>query len=226
MKLAIISDIHSNLQYLRDVLDCIAGNDVDGIYCLGDLVGFYDKPNEVIEVIRDEGILCVKGNHDKFILSELDYDKSKESVYRIQHQRKLLTDENVSFLHDLPDELELITPEATLFFTHSMPGDASTYVYKPDMLNKEFLSNYQYYCLGHTHIPLVSVYKDTTIVNPGSVGQPRDYSTNSSYALLDIAESKTTLNSVYVDNEEYSRHLKELDYPNELIHILNRTNDG
>ena len=226
MKVAFISDIHSNFFYLERVLQYIDELGADSVYCLGDLVGYYDNPNKVVDEIRNRGILCVKGNHDNYVLSEADYDSKKENVYQIKKHRKTLSDENLRFLQGLPSELDLVLAGKTFFMTHSLPGDPNTHVYDTKALDRKFTFNYDYYCYGHTHIPLHTYFYGTHVINPGSVGQPRDYTCKPSFAVLNIENDTCKLIKVQVDNLEYSDRLQQEGYAPSSIDVLNRGKDG
>jgi putative phosphoesterase len=226
MKVAFISDIHSNYFYLERVLQYIDELCIDSVYCLGDLVGYYDNPNKVIDEIRNRGILCVKGNHENYLLFEADYDSKKENVYQIKKHRDMLSDVNLHFLQELPSELDLVIAGKTFFMTHSLPSDSDTHVYETNALDRTFTLNYDYYCYGHTHIPLNSYFYGTHVINPGSVGQPRDYTRKPSFAVVDIENDNCKIIKVPVDYLEYSDRLQQNGYDSSLIDVLNRNKDG
>ncbi|RXJ90601.1 hypothetical protein CRV01_05460 [Arcobacter sp. CECT 8983] len=222
MKIALISDIHSNLFYLKKVLHEIEKENVNEIYCLGDLVGYYDKPNEVIELIKKKDIKCLKGNHDKYLLNELVYDLKKDELYRIQNQRNILSDENLDFLLNLKDEIILKVGNKKVYMTHSLPNDCEKYIYSLDTLDLEFLKEYDYYFFGHTHIPKITYHFGTCIVNPGSIGQPRDYTKQSSYAIVDFELEEVKMKKIDQNFCEFSKKLKNKQYVVQLVDILKR----
>lgn len=222
MKIALISDIHANLFYLTKVLEQIEKDQVDNIYCLGDLIGYYDKPNEVIDLIRKKNIICIKGNHEKYLLGELEYNINNEEIYGIKKQRKIITKNNYDFLNDLAENIEVMISDKSFYITHSLPNDSLSYIYDLRDLDKSFLSKYDYYCFSHTHIPIISYQYGTCIINTGSVGQPRDYTAKPSYIVIDIKYDSVVLKKVNVDNQDYLKSLVENKYHNSLIKILNR----
>jgi len=221
-KIAMISDVHSNLFYLEETLKDIEREGVSQIYCLGDLVGYYEEPNEVIDLIRKKGIICIKGNHEKYLLGELSYNIKNEKLYRIEKQRKMITENNLEFLKGLPDELFLEVNNCKVYMTHSLPGDSENYLFNPELLDLNFLKNYDYYFYGHTHIPLVVYRYGTCIVNPGSVGQPRDYTKLPSYAVIDFSLKEVKIRKVNIDIHRFIKKLKYKGYPIQLIKILER----
>lgn len=227
MKIALISDIHANYFFLKELLDFVKEEKVEAIYCLGDLVGYYDQPNEVIELIREQSIYCIKGNHDKYLLGELTYDDdNREALYRTRSQKKILAEDNFNFLKNLSDELILKVNDKKIYMTHSFPGNCEKYLYQLNQLDRALSSKYDYYFYGHTHIPMISYYYGTCVVNPGSVGQPRDHTQKPSYAIIDFLEDRVELKKIQIDLAYYSAHLKKLDFDEKVISILERKNNA
>ena len=221
-RIAFISDIHSNIHYLEKVLDKIEKDNIDKIYCLGDMVGYYDRPNEVIDIMIKKKISCIKGNHEKYLLGELDYNMNNENIYRIKEQNKIITKNNLEFLNNLPDKIEFTSGSKKFYLTHSLPNDCLTYLYDFNKLEKNFISQLDYYCFGHTHVPIVTYKYGTCIINPGSIGQPRDFSRKSSYVIVDSVNETINLNKINVDYKGYSEILNNKNYSNKSIKILSR----
>ena len=99
MRVAVISDIHANLHGLEAVLEAIDADPPDELWCLGDLVGYGPRPNEVIDLIRERAQLCLVGNHDLGVLGRLDLDEfSPDAAAVVRWTRTVLLDENRSFL--------------------------------------------------------------------------------------------------------------------------------
>ena len=146
MKIVFISDIHSNFEYLTTVLEKIDKLSVDKIYCLGDLINYYDKPNEVIDLIRKKQIQCIKGNHDKYLLSELPYKQERGLYYGIQRHLEIIRPDNIDYLKSLPDDLVVEHKSYLFYLTHSLPGNCETYLTELDQLDREFINKYDFYC--------------------------------------------------------------------------------
>ena len=195
--IAIISDVHSNLEALLAVLAEV--RDAEAVYCAGDVVGYGPNPNECCELIRRRGVKCVMGNHD-FVCANLDrldgsdvsfpaedcdlcreMLKQKNSAARAASlwTSSVLTTENREFLRSLP----LSISENRMTIVHGKPGS------KTEMLNEYILPGYGtqqmaglpdggILVLGHSHIPM----RTTHVLNPGSVGQPRDRNWLASFA--------------------------------------------
>jgi diadenosine tetraphosphatase ApaH/serine/threonine PP2A family protein phosphatase len=199
----IISDIHANLAAFESVLNDVNG-DWDIIWCLGDVVGYGPDPNECVELLRQHKHLCLSGNHDWAVLGRLDINTFNDDAQKaITWTRGILTEENRLYLEKLPSSAQ----EAEFTLAHGSPRQP-VWEYIAD--SQIAIANFEYfmtpYCLvGHTHSPVVyeqvrngevvphlPVYGQPfpmdgcrMIINPGSVGQPRDYDPRASYAILD-----------------------------------------
>lgn len=222
MKIAIISDIHSNYFYFKKVIHQIEKYSVDEIYCLGDLIGYYDRPNEVIELIVNKNIKCIKGNHEKYLLGEITYYKKKENIYRMEKQKQALSIKNIDFIKSLPDFIEKKIENKNFYLTHSLPNDTTSYISSLHDLDSINLKSYDYYCFGHTHIPLISFYHGVCILNPGSIGQPRDYTRKLSFIIVNAENQEVNLYQVDLKISSYINQLKKMNYPEFLIKILER----
>lgn len=179
MKILFISDIHSNYEALKKLDKYIQG--VDKVFCLGDIIGYYCEVNEVIEYLRKNKIICIAGNHDRYIISENEI-KGKilnESVwFGLEYAKKKITLENLNWLKELPTSISYVLDGISILCCHGSPWDVTNeYLYsnKLERLNqlKEF--NFNIISFGHTHRKeLIKLSKKKFILNPGSVGQARD----------------------------------------------------
>lgn len=185
--IALISDVHGNLEALEAVLERIG--DADVLCCSGDIVGYGPNPNECCELLRERGVRAVQGNHD-YTSSTLDDIEPCSSMARKSfhwtHQR--LTDENKEWLLSLP--LQLDVDGMTL--VHGCPGSEhemrNTYVLDCYYSSRHYSKlvakvRGRRLVLGHTHLPLCHGAA-AIVVNPGSVGQPRDGDWRPSYCTI------------------------------------------
>ncbi|MBS3152257.1 metallophosphoesterase family protein [Candidatus Woesearchaeota archaeon] len=204
MRIAIIADIHGNLEALEAVLKDISNKNVDDIVCLGDLVGYAANPNEVVDLIKKKGIRCIKGNHDlnAVTLEKLDWfnERAQEAL---KFTNKVLTEENKKFLMDLPETLEL-KDKNKLFAVHGSPKDPLYEYLDPTVdedLIKDMLDEQKADVLvcAHTHLPDLKRFELKVFLNPGSVGQPRNNNSKSQYAILDLGN----INFVSFETVEY-----------------------
>lgn len=222
MKIALISDIHGNWFYLQSVVQQLETDQVDLVYCLGDLVGYYDAPEAVVDWCMRNNIACVKGNHEKYLLNELTFDPQKEQYYRIQIHQAALNETHLSYLRNLPDSIEVTHEGRSFYLTHSKPADCESYAFDVDQLDRASLLSYDYYCFGHTHIPMIRYHYGTAVVNPGSIGQPRDFSRQPSYAVIDLSAETVSLKKLKVDYQSYCETLLEKRFDPKVVAVLQR----
>lgn len=205
MRYAVISDIHSNLEALSAVLDRLAGMKVDVTYCLGDIVGYNANPNECIDILRSEGIRCLMGNHDSRAAGLEEPDDFNPSAARaVLWTREQLTPENRQFLHDLPREIQA----AGIVLMHGSLHDTDEYILTANDVRDQFRALRELSSptligfFGHTHVRAafslsngaILIEQDENIrfsddrsylINPGSVGQPRDGDPRAAFVVYD-----------------------------------------
>lgn len=222
MKLAIISDIHSNLEALEAAFEDIKEQFVDIIYCAGDLVGYAANPNEVIDLLRQNRVKCIMGNHDYACFNQRMKDEMvKNALGAITFTKNVLTAENLSILRNLPGFIR----ENGVYLTHGLPPALlDEYI---DMQSKHALTtafssfNEQLAIVGHTH--LFEVYEltekgktekyeldgDTLDLKPdsrymisaGSVGQPRDDNREAGYLIYDTESQQVIKRTIQYNVE-------------------------
>ena len=194
MKIALISDIHSNLQALLAALSDIDSRGVDKVYCLGDIVGYGGSPNECVDLVRQRASAVVLGNHDLAAvkISDADYF-TKPGKIAAEWTNKTLTDENRQFLTALPYTAEV----GICTLVHASPKSPSAwqYVSSMDAARAQFPHFKTELCfIGHTHVPALCGEDLKTfkfkkglrfLINVGSIGQPRDGNPLLSYGILD-----------------------------------------
>lgn len=202
MAILVISDIHANQTALQAVL--ADAGEVESVWCLGDVVGYGPDPNECIEIVRElPGLVAIMGNHDAAVLDHLDLGSfNREAVYSVTWTRSRLNAANLAFL-ECQTERKVI---GSVTLNHGSPRNP-IWEYLLDL--NTVLANFSHfstpYCfVGHTHIPIQYRYdedetvdwsvppireriflQERSILNPGSVGQPRDHDARAAYALYD-----------------------------------------
>ena len=194
MKLAVISDIHSNLQALKEALRIIDRIGVDKIYCLGDIVGYGGNPNECVALVRERCSTVLKGNHDLATV-DLSHSYFHPEAGRIANAwtSKVLTAENLRYLAWLP--FRHVGFDCT--FVHASiesPFDWE-HVASFEAAARQFPHFTTPVCfVGHTHVPGIIGEDLTTftlkrgvkiLINVGSVGQPRDGNPQLSFGVID-----------------------------------------
>lgn len=203
MKNLVISDVHANLEALIAVLQFV--ENYDAVYCLGDIVGYGPDPNDCIEIIKSlPNLHCVKGNHDAAILGEMEMSLfNQEARAVIDWQKTHISIENLTFLRELPEKVNL----PNVFLVHGSPRyPIWEYILDPFVARANFDYFTEDYCfVGHSHQSLICHWepdsekmnwtnqlngyqnklKARMILNPGSVGQPRDNDPRASFGIFD-----------------------------------------
>jgi putative phosphoesterase len=222
VKLGLIADIHGNKPALEAVLE--SAPRVDFWVCMGDVVGYYPDVNEVCEILIGINATVVRGNHDAYVLGQLPVDTGKMELYRTAWTRKRLKPEYCQWLSTLPVEMNLRLGQKEFKVRHASPWDEETYLYADSpVLSQIQLERDAYFLCGHTHHPLVTNAGEGYVVNPGSVGQPRDYSPGASYAVIDLKDGTIEHRRAAYDVASYQRYLSDLGWPDATTSILSRS---
>ena len=232
MRIAVISDIHANIIALEAVYKHIQSQKPDLVYCLGDLVNQNVYNNEVVDFIRANNIACVQGNNDagignnqrKFSFAFGSREEYEWGLEAIAVSLQQTTEENKLFLSGLHLKTELSCRlngrDITVLFTHGMPEDNTRRIYHflPAASVKDILdaSNADILFTGNTHWPShhrISYHKDgdtiyKQVINPGSVGSPKDGYWKAAYLMVDIQEDHT----VHDERDAIQVHLYRIDY--------------
>ncbi|GAB6107661.1 metallophosphoesterase family protein [Fusibacter bizertensis] len=222
MKILVLSDIHSNYNAFKAAMTMIKDLSCDVKICLGDMIGYYNQPNEVLEALQHERFICIKGNHDKYILGELDFKKENQEIYGIIRHRDLLTKSNFDYLKSAYDDYTLEIGALKLHFCHTVNNDFSVYLRnKSDCeSNKEAIGKFDYFFYGHTHMRVDHIVEKTRVINPGSIGQPRGNNKNPSFCVLDTDTQICDFYEFNYDVARFAIQLKSENYNEKLINIL------
>jgi len=216
MRLAFLSDIHSNQPALLNVIDDIETQDIDKTYCLGDLVGYGPTPNQVIDTIRYFEFPTVMGNYDEGVGFERGecgcaYISDEEKVNgqrSIDWTTEQVTPDNKEFLKSLLDKIEFTVDGYRFLLVHGSPRRINEYLYedRPEASLKRILEplDIDVMVCGHTHKPYHRQVEDIHIINDGSVGKPKDGDPRTCYAIIDT-------------DEAFSVEFRRVEYPIELV---------
>ena len=215
MKRALISDIHANMEALECVLEDIQQQGITTITCLGDIVGHGPNPGECLDVVMERCPTTILGNHDQASMFDPDgfNPVALQAIYWTRETLESLgsaadSDRRFDFLGSLPRFVR----ESPYLFVHGSPREPTNeYVFPEDVYNQRKMGaqfdRIELFCFqGHTHIPGVfsssgefitpdeceyvyTLGEEKTIINVGSVGQPRDGDPRACYAILDEEES-------------------------------------
>ena len=195
MKIGLLSDIHANLPALEAVLAELEG--VECLACAGDLVGYYDHPNEVCALLRARARWVVAGNHDAYVAQHQHPGPGRHGDYGLDRTRAALTAEHRQWLASLPEELSFQAGRFEVRLRHTGPRGGPTYLYADSpALAALYLDAHEVLVLGHTHCPMRVQCGEGWIINPGSVGQPRDGREGASYAIFDSDSGEVAFHRV------------------------------
>jgi len=241
MRYLVISDIHGNLAALEAVLDDARMDTVDQVWCLGDVVGYGPCPNECVERLREfPDYLCVAGNHDWAAISRIsiaEFNPSAQVACRWTAEQ--LSPDNVDYLANLPTRI--VAGNCTL--VHGSPREPIwEYIIYPStaQLNFQFFDT-QLCFVGHTHAPAIFreetstrkfeisipvpstpivINEERLIINPGSVGQPRDGDPDAAYMVFDSDSKSVEYRRVPYDVDATQGLMMEEGLPESLISRL------
>jgi predicted phosphodiesterase len=204
MRIAIVSDIHGNRHAFEAVLDAIAGTDSEELWCLGDLVGYGAEPDACVELARRHAAVCLAGNHDLGVRGSLALEEfARGANLAAKWTQSVITPETLAYLQ----RLEPVNTSEPVGLYHASPRDPVwEYVLSP--LQAELCLDFQPHrvCLiGHSHVALyfcraagasatgetrgadeeLAIDSGEWLINPGSVGQPRDGDPRAAWLELD-----------------------------------------
>ena len=237
MKYLLFADIHSNYDALANVLEFTEDLDYEKLVILGDLVGYGASPNEVIERLRGiDSVIAIRGNHDKVCAGIEDGNNFNEAAYAAAYwTRKHLKKGNLGFLASLPaGPVEI---EKDVLISHGSPIDEDAYIFNEyDAMVIFQATDWDVIFFGHTHFPVIYGYHPDTglinvevpagaryevflekgvryLINPGSIGQPRDGNSDSSFILFDRSLGRLVVYRVSYDYHETQRKMMEAKLP-------------
>ena len=236
MRLAVLSDIHANLAALEAVRDAMP--EVDEVWVLGDIVGYGPQPNEVIAALQEMGARSVMGNHDGAAIGQVDAGWFNPDAARAIGWTSEVIDDNArAYLATLPE----VRRDGDLTAVHGSPRDPTwEYITGPDVAGANLAAFDTRICLhGHTHVPIVfradddrvevvaatpgtpvTIREGRLLLNPGSVGQPRDGDPASSFVVLDTDAGTATFHRVSYDIDLTQRLMRDVDLPARLVERL------
>ena len=228
-RIAVISDIHSNLEALEAVLAAVFDRGVDALYCLGDVVGYGANPVECVDLVRHYCDGVVKGNHDEAVATNtgLKY-LPRDGEAAVVHNRSLLSQEHLEYLDGLPLTLEA----HGCTFVHATPDRPGAWRRLESFadVRGQFDAFSTDVCFtGHSHVPGVlgerlGVFKVRRgcrfIINAGSVGKPRDRDPRACAALFDLEAFSLEILRIPYNTPAASRKVIEAGLPQRLADAL------
>jgi len=232
MRILVMSDIHSNYTAFESVL--IDAGTVDAVWCLGDLIGYGPDPNACVEHLRElPNLTCLLGNHDVALLGSIPFETFNGDARRsLEWHEKVLMAGNLDFLRSLPEQAQ-VRRQVTL--VHGSPRDPVwEYILNTMAARLNFAAFDTRWCfVGHTHVQGSFVLDETrnrvnietahvgeavkltqrAILNPGSVGQPRDRDPRAAYAIYDPDAGTWEARRVEYDIKQVQQRIQEAGLP-------------
>lgn len=236
MRVAVLSDIHGNLPALQAVLDAL--RPFDALWQLGDVVGYGPEPDAVVSALREAGAGGVRGNHDAAALGLIDADAFNDDAREaVEWTADVLAEPAREWLANLPER----DTQGDFTLVHGSPRDPTwEYVYSMPVARANFQAFSTRHCLvGHTHVPLVFRLDDgrietlqpsdgsslqlddrRTIINPGSVGQPRDGDPRACAMVIDTDDGTLAWHRIDYEIATTQARMREAKLPGRLIDRL------
>ncbi len=220
MKIAFISDIHGNFSALSAALKDIKSIGVKKIYCLGDIVNYYYEPDKCIDLLRENNVKSIKGNHEKILFETYEnkfkfekYVKAYGNSIKINHKK--LKDTHLKYLSSLNYQKKIKINGKKILLAHGAPWKNNFYFYpnlKKIWFKKIEKYKYDFIILGHTHISMSkNLNRKKKILNPGSIGQPRDKTCGASWMLLDTNSMRFKICITNYNHSKIKRQIKKYD---------------
>jgi predicted phosphodiesterase len=233
MRVAVISDVHGNYHALEAVLEEVESERVDALWCLGDTVGYGPLPNECCEAIAERAALCLVGNHDLVVLGELNVgDFNDEAAAAAEWTSEVLTSRSRRFLEGLEPSGKA---DGVALFHASARDPVWEYVLSEEAARGTLeQSDAPLVLVGHSHVALALALHDDVVLgglaaggaevslegrwllNPGSVGQPRDGDSRAAWLLLDLDRRFATFRRVRYPIEQTQLEMRERGLPRAL----------
>ena len=214
MKIGLISDIHSNAPALKEVLNYLEDAGIDRIVHAGDVIGYNPFPNEVIRMLMDKKVEGIRGNHEIIYLTGDTSRAYEPAEMAIEWTKKVLASNSSDYISRLDDSMTFQVEGVRVAVYHGSPSSPWKYTHengaKSDLLKE---ADADILVLGHTHIPYVKRLRQGLIVNPGSVGQPRDRDWRTSFAILEIEKMNAKIVRLPYDVESVISKIHEVGLP-------------
>jgi putative phosphoesterase len=197
--MAIISDIHANITALEAVLDDVKQQQVEAVYCLGDLVGYAAFPNEVIDRIQRDGTPTIVGNYDDGVgfdrdecgCAYRDPEEQRLGDLSLRWTQRTVTSDRKAFLRSLQSEIRFEADGKRVRLVHGSPRRMNEYLFEDRPLSSfqrlAATSDAGVLLFGHTHKPYTKRVDGVLFVNAGSVGKPKDGDPRACYVVMDTA---------------------------------------
>jgi putative phosphoesterase len=232
MKVGVLSDIHGNYDSLKAVLESAKKKEVEHLFILGDIVGYYYHPDKILNELSSWSCDFVKGNHEYILDTFMDDPSVRDAIRKKygsgHHEASLkLTGEQLSFLKNLPEKKTCYLNNISFLLCHGSPWRNDFYIYPDSDLDTLKMCNsitHDFVLIGHTHYSFTYKNENSLLVNPGSVGQSRQLGGKASWAIIDTGNKSVQLMSTPYSTEKLLSEIAQRDHDIKyLSNILKRT---
>lgn len=209
MRILLLADIHANWPAL-----CAIEEEFDACLFLGDVVDYATNPSPCIEWLQQHATHCVRGNHDHSVAQRVTVHPGgtfrKMAAAMRSHHFDILNTEQLTWLARLPVTKHVLIDNLSFLLVHATPRDPMDEYVGHDQAQWEARLDHvdvDFVCVGHTHVPMELQVGNTTVINPGSVGQPRDGDSRAAYAIIE--DGRVEFRRVEYDIEATIKHMAE-----------------
>jgi putative phosphoesterase len=221
MIVGLIADVHSNAVALEKVISAMDARGVEMILHAGDVIGYNPYPDRTISLFKKKKIFSILGNHDRALISGHISGFNPYAAAALEWTGEMVSRESIEYLTGLNNTEHFNLNGMEIVLVHGSPRNYDEYIFPedavPDFLNE---TNADILVLGHTHIQFKKEYPEGIIVNPGSVGQPRDGNPDAAFALLDTASGEVELLRTSYDVENVIEDMLAAHLPEKLAFRL------
>jgi putative phosphoesterase len=225
VKIAVLSDVHANLQALERVFEDAEERGIDVFLNAGDSIGFGPYPNEVLELLCEKNVLSILGNYDLEVIEGKAKAKG-EKKFALKFARKELAKSCECYLYSLPRELRLETAGKRMLVTHGSPESIEEHLYHDTPVERlKALASYakaDVIVVGHSHEQFWKQTNEASFINPGSLGRPSDGNPQTAYAILSFDPFKVDLIRLDYDVEAAADTLRKKGLPESFSQMLLR----
>ena len=214
-----MSDVHANLPALEAVLKDLRRHHPEKVVCAGDLIGYYPWPNEVIDLLRSNNVDCVRGKHDRAAIGHLEIHWfAAHAATALEWTVARLSEESKNYLLSLENHRRFRAGARLVAVYSGSPLDEDEAIF-PEAMSGGLLVGAQadVLVLGNTHIPAMGRYGNGVVLNPGSVGQPRDGDPRAAYGTVDTETLTAEVHRVPYDIEAVATRMEEEQLPESLV---------
>ena len=221
MLVGLIADVHSNAVAPRDVISALDAVGAEKILHAGDIIGYNPYPDETVELFKKKKIISILGNHDRALITGDTSDFNPYAAAALRWTENIISPDNIDYIGELINVEHINLQGVRITLVHGSPRDPDEYIY-PEDVESDLLKvdDCDILVLGHTHIQFKKEYAEGIIVNPGSVGQPRDGDTRAAFAVLDTETGKIKLERASYDIEKVIEDMLAAHLPEKLAFRL------